>query len=282
MNNKCIICGGLKTKVVFKEFDIDILKCPNCGHVFSSYRINPDFEEFFGRSVMSDENFWWNETHKRMYADFCNRYINGKSGRLLDVGSGLGYFVKTMASFPNWETFGYDISEVGVEFARNKLGLDNVFCGKIEEAGFPENHFDIITLWDVLEHIPDPDPLLSYLSSILKDNGILFIHTPNIHVQLPKARLKKLFKGMKQGVSYLEATTHINIYSMDTIKKLFSRNGFNKVEFVHLYPLQSMNGSKSPLLRSIKNSWFYFSKILFISTFGKINIDNLFVVAVKN
>ncbi len=282
MNNKCIICGDLCKKVVFKEFDIDILKCQNCRHVFSSYQISPEFNGFFGQKVLSEENFWWNEAHQRMYADFCTKYINGKSGRLLDVGCGLGYFIKKMVSFPNWQVIGYDLSKAGIDFARDKLKLDNVFCGKVEESNFPQRHFDIITLWDVIEHIPFPDPFLLYLSSILKDNGILFLHTPNIYVHLPKARLKKLLRGMKRDIRYLDATTHINIYSMNTIERLLLRNGFRKVEFVHLYPIQSINCSKNPLLRSIKNSWFYFSKILFISTFGKINIDNLFVVAVKS
>lgn len=231
--------------------------------------------------MKSGNNYWWDEAHERMYADFCKRYIIGKSGKLLDVGCGLGYFVKTMLSFPTWQTFGYEISKAAVKFAQNSLKLDNIICGKVEVSNFPQKYFDIITLWDVIEHIPNPHPLISYLLSILRDDGILFIHTPNIQVQLPKAKLKKLSKGMKQGIGYLEAKDHINTYSVNTIKKMLYRNGFSKVSFVHLHPIQSIAGSRKLLLRYIKNMWFCLSKILFAATFGWININNLFVVAKK-
>ncbi|MFQ5965420.1 MAG: methyltransferase domain-containing protein [Candidatus Scalinduaceae bacterium] len=281
MNSKCVICGSPDKKVVFKEFEVDILKCINCGHVFSSYKAEQDYDGFFGQEVESNDHFWWNEAHEKMYADFCNRFIIGKSGRLLDVGCGLGYFVRTMVSFPTWQTFGYEISKAAVEFAINSLKLDNISCGKVEASNFPEKYFDIITLWDVTEHIPHPDSLLSYLSSILKDKGFLFIHTPNNKIQIPKAKLKKLLKGMKRGISYLEAKDHINIYSMNTIKKVLQRNGFNNVKFLHLHPIQSISGNRNPLLKFIKNLWFYCSKIIFTITFRCININNLFVIAKK-
>lgn len=281
MNKECIVCGDSNNKVIFEEFDIDMLGCQNCGHVFSSYQPDPYYDGYFGEQVESAEHFWWNEAHQKMYDDFCNRFIVGKSGRLLDVGCGLGYFVRKISSFPNWEAFGYEISEAAVEFAASKLGVDNVFCGKVEESNFPKNSFDIITMWDVIEHIPEPDGLLSYLWSILKDNGILFIHTPNVQIQLPKARMKKFILGMIPRGHYLEAKDHVNIYSMNTIRVVLCRNGFNNIDFIHLHPIQSFAGSRNPLLKFAKNGLFYLSKILFTMAFGKINLDNLFVVARK-
>jgi 2-polyprenyl-3-methyl-5-hydroxy-6-metoxy-1,4-benzoquinol methylase len=278
---KCIICRYLDTKVIFKEFDIDILRCQNCGHIYSSYQADQYYDGYFGEQVEPEEHFWWNEAHKKMYADFCDKFVAGGSGRLLDVGCGLGYFVKAMSSFQDWQPLGYEISKVAVEYAKNELGLRNVFYGKVEESNFPKNYFDVITLWDVIEHIPDPDPLLSYLSSILKENGVLFLHTPNVRIQLPKARIKKLLKGMNSRVHYLEAKDHMNIYSMNTIKRVLCRNGFNTIKFVHLHPIQSISGSKNHLLKLAKTGFFYCSKMLFTLTFGKLNIDNLFVVATR-
>lgn len=281
MNKRCTVCGDSNNKVIFEEFDIDILRCQNCEHVFSSYDTDQFYDGYFGDQVGSEEQFWWNEAHEKMYADFCNRFIVGKSGKLLDVGCGLGYFVRKISSFPNWQAFGYEISKAAVQFAQNKLGLDNIFCGKVEGSNFPKNYFDIITLWDVIEHIPNPDPLLSYLSSILKDDGILFIHTPNVQIQLPKARITKFLRGMNPRVHYLEARDHVNIYSMNTIGIVLCRNGLNKIRFIHLHPIQSFSGSRNPLLKFAKNGLFYFSKILFTIAFGKINLDNLFIVASK-
>ncbi len=281
MNNKCIICRNSNNKIVFKEHKIDILKCQNCGHVFSSYQPDQDYDGYFGNQINKKEQFYWNEAHRKLYSDFCNKFIVNKSGRLLDIGCGLGYFVKKISSFKNWETFGYEVSKAAVEFATTKLKLDNIFCGKVEESNFPKNYFDIVTLWDVIEHIPDPNPLLSYTHSILKDNGIIFIHTPNVQIQLPKAKIKKIINGMNPRVHYLEAKDHINIYSMNSIEKLLYHNGFNDINFIHMHPIQSVSGSRNSFLKFAKNVFFQFSKVLFVITFDKINTDNLFLIAKK-
>jgi 2-polyprenyl-3-methyl-5-hydroxy-6-metoxy-1,4-benzoquinol methylase len=228
-----------------------------------------------------ENHFWWNKAHKAMYDDFSKRFLVGQKGKLLDVGCGLGYFIKKISETPNWQAVGYEISGQAVHFAKHKLGLQNVFQGKVESSGFNEQSFDVITLWDVIEHIPNPDPLLSYLSKILKNHGMLFIHTPNIQIQLPKARIKKILFGIKSNKHYLEARDHINIYSPKTLKIVLQRNGFNKIQFIHLKPIQSVSGSKNLPLKYLKNVYFYFTKLLYILTFGKINIDNLFVITKK-
>ncbi len=280
--HQCVICGNDSNhKTIFNEFGVNILKCKNCGHIFSSYEREQNYGGYYDEVIRDEDHFWWDQAHKKMYNDFCRMFIKGKSGKLLDVGCGLGYFVKKISSLPNWEAIGYEISEPAANYAKNNLGLKNIFCGRVEDSGFPQKYFNIITLWDVIEHIPNPAPLLAYLGTILRDDGVLFIHTPNIQVQLPKAKIKKLLFGEKEGRHYLEAKDHINVYSAKTIEVLLKQVRFSKVKFIHLHPIQSVSGSKSGLLRTAKNLWFYFSVILFKVTLGKVNIDNLFVVAEK-
>jgi SAM-dependent methyltransferase len=217
-----------------------------------------------------------------MYAGFCEQFIIGKSGRLLDVGCGLGFFVKALEPFQDWQTVGCEISDAAVQFARTRLGLANVMrLDKTGELDFPPNSFDIVTLWDVLEHLPCPDPLLINLRSILKQEGLLFLHTPNVQVQLLKARLKKLLKGMQPGLYYLEAKDHVHLYSMRSIRRLLERNGFSRVAFVHLPPIQGVAGSRSRFPIIVKNQWFWCAKAAFDLSFGLVNVDNLFVVAEK-
>jgi len=282
MAKTCVVCSSLKSKVVFREFGIDVLRCTDCGHVFSSYEVDQDYTGYWSLLTGEPEDqFWWDLAHREMYADFCDRFLAGKSGSLLDVGCGLGFFLRTVSQYPDWQVLGYEISKRAVDFARTELGLENVSCGKVQDSDFEPRSFDIITLWDVIEHLANPDPLLSYLQGILKDEGLLFMHTPNIGFQLPKTRIKKLLRGTKPGSHYLEAKDHMNIYSMKTIGRVLHRNGFKKVEFTHLRPIQSVAGSKSPLLKWGKNAWYYFSKGLFTLSFGNLNLDNLFVIARK-
>lgn len=280
MKKHCIVCRNSHAIVIFDEFGTDILRCTNCRHVFSSYNAKQDYNAYFGHEAAdSKTHFWWDDAHKSMYNDFCRRFIRDRGGTLLDVGCGLGYFVKRVSEFPSWQIFGYEISPQAVDFARQQLGLQNVFCGRVEESDFKKHSCDIITLWDVIEHIPNPDPLLSHLSSLLKNDGVLFMHTPNIAFQLPKARLKKFLRGMRPGIHYLEAKDHVNIYSMKTIRTVLSRNGFSDVTFTHFKPIQSVSGSRSQLSRFAKNLWYYSSVGLSLASFGRVNLDNLFVIA---
>lgn len=276
---ECIVCNSNKQKVVFVEFGVDIYKCQNCGHMFSSYSADQYYKGYFGDDVSGNDNFWWNEAHQKMYNDFCKKYIISKSGKLLDIGCGLGFFVKKVNNYPNWQTFGYEISETAVDFAKNELKLANIFCGKAEEANFPKNYFDIITLWDVIEHIPNPDKILNYISSILKEDGFLFIHTPNANIQLLKTRLKKLIHGMKSEIHYLEAKDHINTYTAKSISIVLKRENFKSVKFIHLHPIQSMSGSKSRLNIFVKNLWFNFSRAFYWLSLKKINFNNLHIIA---
>lgn len=279
--DKCVVCGQSESALIFKESGIDIRRCRGCGHVYSSYEAPADYAAYFGKDIALEDHFWWREAHERMYAAFGRRFLVGKGGRLLDVGCGLGYFVKFASGEPGWEVYGSEISVPAAQFARKNLGLKNIFSGRAAEAGFKENFFDIITLWDVLEHISDPHPLLKYLSGLLKNDGILFIHTPNVSIQLFKARLKKFLKGERPGAHYLEAKDHLNDYSSKSLSAILRMNGFKDVKFLHLPPIQSVAGSKSIFLKVIKNTWFNLARFIGLITGNKINIDNLFAVAKK-
>ncbi len=282
MSRICLICGGTRHGVVFRESEIDILRCLNCGHVFSTHPGEKDYSGYWGEGVTESEAcLWWDQAHRKVFDSFCEKFISGKRGKLLDVGCGLGYFVKKVSANPGWEVFGYEISQAAVDYARNNLGLKNVFAGRVEESQFAAKSFDIITLWDVLEHIPEPDALLSYLNSLLKDDGILFIHTPNISIQLPKARVKKILRGINPAIHYLEAKDHMHIYSMKNLKKLLLRNSFAKVDFVHLPPIQAISGKNNLVLILMKNLWYFLSVVLFKVSFSRLNLDNLFAVARK-
>jgi 2-polyprenyl-3-methyl-5-hydroxy-6-metoxy-1,4-benzoquinol methylase len=216
-----------------------------------------------------------------MHDDFCRRFVVGRSGRLLDMGCGLGFFLQAMAPYAHWEAYGCEISPAAVRYARDTLGLPNVICGRPEEADLPHHTFDIITLWDVLEHLLRPDPLLRHCHTLLKEGGLCFIRTPNVGLQLLRARLKKLVRGMQPGVTYLQARDHAHHYSMSSIRRLLERNGFSHVEFVHLHPIQGMSVSKWGVLPGVKNAWFEAVRALALVSRGHWNFDNLFVLARK-
>jgi 2-polyprenyl-3-methyl-5-hydroxy-6-metoxy-1,4-benzoquinol methylase len=275
----CLLCGGVLHDSIFNEFGVDILRCRQCRHVFSSFAANPHYDGFWGQEVAQENHLYWNKARTKMHQDFLRRFIAGRSGRLLDMGCGLGFFLKTLTEHPNWEGYGCEISPAAVHYARETLGLRNVIGGRLEDANFPQGSFDIITIWDVLEHLLQPEPLLRYCHALLREKGICFIRTPNIVVQLLRARLQRLVRGMQLDSAYLMARDHLHHYSMDSIRRLLERNGFSRVEFVHLHPIDSMSGT---FVRGIKNLGFGAVRALAAASGGCLNFDNLFVVAHKH
>ena len=278
---KCLLCGDLRHRPIFNEHGIDILQCCECRHVFSSFEANPHYDGFWGEEVKEGDHFYWSKARSRMHQDFLRRFLVGRSGRLFDVGCGLGFFLKAVAPYTNWEAYGCEISPAAVRYARETLGLANVICGPPEDADLPESSFDIVTMWDVIEHFLRPDPLLRRCHTLLKERGICFIRTPNIRFHLPRARLIKLLRGTRPGVAYLQARDHLHHYSMSSIRRLLERNGFSLIEFVHLHPIQSVWRNGSRFVGGVKDGWFEVARALAIVSRGYLNFDNLFVVAHK-
>jgi 2-polyprenyl-3-methyl-5-hydroxy-6-metoxy-1,4-benzoquinol methylase len=276
---ECLICGGVQHEPIFNEFGVDILRCRHCRHVFSSFAADPYYDGFWGREVTQESHVYWSAARSRMHRDFLQRFVAGRSGRLLDMGCGLGFFLKTLAAYPAWEGYGCEISPAAVRYARESLGLHNVITGRLEDADFPQGSFDVVTFWDVIDHLLQPEPVLRRCYALLREKGICFIRTPNMLVQILRARLKRLARGMRVDSTYLMARDHLHHYSESSIQRLLERTGFSRIEFAHLHPIDSTG--KSRLKRAIKNASFETVRALAIASRGRLNFDTLFVVAQK-
>ena len=138
------------------------------------------------------------------------RYLEG--GRLLDIGCGVGQFLGTVVSL-GWNATGIDTDERVVESCRQR-GLD-ARVGTLEEQRFPDEHFDVVTMRHVIEHVPKPEGLLTEIARILKPGGRLVITTPNA-ASLGHAKLGRFWMG-------LDAPRHLNVFTPDSLVNLLGR-----------------------------------------------------------
>ena len=278
----CIICGSDNFRPVFKEHDITIYRCKECGHIFSSFAGQTDYDGYFPSDISSQNHAWWQEGHARMYADFRRRFLSSSRGRLLDIGCGLGYFLDSLRQDKKtvtWETAGVEISPVAVQFAHEQLNLKQVKKGQVQTADYEPQSFDWLTLWDVIEHIPDPRPLLKSSLELLKPGGFLFVATPNVNIQLPKAIIKQwLF--LRDG-HQMEAKDHLHNYSPASLRRLLLDSGFTEVRFIQLPPISAVSGYYSRFLAGLKELWYQLARGLFFLSAKRININNLYVIASK-
>lgn len=276
MNTQCYLCGSTRNVPIFIEHTIPILKCSDCSHVFSSYEQEEHYDGYWGEG--EEESFdleWWDVSHRAVYNEFIDQFLSSPTGSILDVGCGLGFFVKTVQQKrPHWKVVGYEMSRGAVRYAQTKNQLTNVYSGMVQESGIPENSLDIITLWDVIEHIPKPHPLMAYLHSLLKPGGILFVQTPNFPIQLVKAKWKVFRNGMVEDIHYLEAKDHINDYSRSTLEKLGVDTGFNRPNFYILYPIVSISGGSGKWGKLGKIGFYKITKWIYQFSFQTLFLNN--------
>jgi 2-polyprenyl-3-methyl-5-hydroxy-6-metoxy-1,4-benzoquinol methylase len=144
------------------------------------------------------------------------KYTRGTN--LLDIGCAQGFFLFS-ASKAGYTTKGIEISQDAVEYAREEFGLD-VEAKPFEELRFPENSFDVVTLWQVLEHVPYPLMVLNEVHRILKPGGLVVASTPNIE-GIPAKILRKRWWDIKR--------LHLNQFTTKTLQDIFKNAGFKNM-----------------------------------------------------
>jgi 2-polyprenyl-3-methyl-5-hydroxy-6-metoxy-1,4-benzoquinol methylase len=145
-------------------------------------------------------------------------YLHKKNGRLLDIGCAVGHFLK-LARIKGWDTYGVEISEYASEYARKQYSLD-VRTGKLLDAGFDDEFFDVVTMWDVIEHLYNPRDELKDVFRILKPNGLLLITTANMDSYDAK------FLGKRWG-GIISPPGHVYYFTLRTFNRLLNEIGFD-------------------------------------------------------
>ncbi|MFH1858621.1 MAG: polysaccharide deacetylase family protein [Candidatus Omnitrophota bacterium] len=226
----CPICHSEKLNMKFKKDSFTIVECSACRIQFASPLPSEDELEHFytgnyfrgkrGSSQMGYDDYFDDpvvlaEAEKRL--EKVQRFRH--QGKLLDVGCAAGYFLKA-AEKAGWEVQGVEISEEASRYARELLKLD-VRTGTLFDVKFPSETFDVVTLWDVLEHIPDPSAFLCEIHRLLRGEGLLVVLTPNI------AGLRARLMG-RNFIGY-RPPEHLYYFSPASLQTLILKTGFAPV-----------------------------------------------------
>lgn len=199
-----------------------IVRCKRCGLVYANPRWDPTLVNDSYTAVQDPTYVEEREgrvlTFSRNLAPFENLIAkNSGTRRLLDVGCHIGVMVE-LAQQRGWEAWGVEPSTWAAEQARAR-GL-HVVTGTLDQANIPENYFDVVTLWDVVEHLTDPAAELRNVYRVLKPDGIFAIHTIDIEswfARVMGARWPWLME------------MHLYYFSPRTLGKLLERHGFQVI-----------------------------------------------------
>ncbi len=240
----CPLCGTDNYREVYKEHGLlGIVRCLGCGLIYVNPRLKEpqknywgDIDSYFREAKLLFEG---RARHHRdpNYAQDLDLISEYKpSGNFLDVGTNMGFFLK-QAKNRGWSAYGLEPSPSLSELARKHLGL-NVKTAYLENAGFENSFFDVITMTDVFEHMPQPEKALTEARRVLKKDGIIFIKVPNGLFNILKLSLLKLTGKLKE-YDIFDSTEHVVHYSQKTLSSMLKKFGFQILRICIGKPIQT-------------------------------------------
>ena len=222
----CPICKKSRGAPLHPEGSFQMVRCPSCQFIFLNPRPTLDSLLRFYQKYLPEEQTSiksWERMMKPVFRRAANLLVQyRRSGRLLDVGTGFGFFPAEMKK-RGWEVAGVEISQKAMDYARDVFGL-TIFPGPLEEAAFPDNDFDAVTGFYVVEHLSHPMAFLGECHRILKPGGLLLLRYP--HTTPIKNFLQ--FLGIKNGLYDLPA--HLSDFSPKMIQQCLEKIGFEKCQ----------------------------------------------------
>lgn len=199
--------------------------CRACGFIFSPDVDVPELEqrydERFFRGVGYPDYLGQQHALRRSMRRHLEQMarIQAPRGALLEVGCAYGLFLdEARRSFDG--VMGIDISAEPIAYARNVLKID-ARQGDFLADDFGGRQFDVICMWDTIEHLPKPDEFLERAAALLRPHGLLFLTTGDI------GSWNARWRGAAWRQIYPPA--HVNYFSRQTIATLLHRTGYDVV-----------------------------------------------------
>lgn len=251
----CNLCGATESTLLVVKDGFRIVRCRHCSLVFVG---NPPDQAFLSQHYSFEAGYHeelksnpasvnFHDAEARRNLARLSGYRQG--GTLLDIGCSTGLFL-AKARAAGWAVRGNEYSADSAAVARSLHGLE-VVSGALQADSFAAASFDVVTLWDVLEHVPDPQSTLRLAATLLKPGGLLVVKTPNIDGLYPQWSLKALPYAGFWG--HPEPPGHLFQFSARTLTSMVRAAGLEPVGITHArIPLHYSFGSVAQWFRSLK------------------------------
>lgn len=223
-----------------------IVQCQRCGLVYTDPR--PDGDDILKTYQAVEDPLYIEEREGRVltfehHLKPLERLTGQPDGRpLLDVGAYTGVFVEIAAQH-GWDAWGIEPSSWAVKEARSR-GLHMV-QGTLDTVDLPDKHFDVVTMWDVIEHLTDPRSALLEARRLLTPDGLLVVHTIDI---------ESLFARLMGPRWPWLMDMHIYYFSRHTLRAMLETCGFQVLDdkpqgrYLRLGYLMNRVGALMPLV----------------------------------
>ncbi len=233
----CNLCGSENRLPFRPETGLGMVQCTDCGLVYISPR--PAAEELYTlygetyfrndeSSVVGYTDYLADESNIRKTSQRRMKHIEKfiqPPGRMLDVGCATGFFI-VEAHNRGWKVEGLDVSAFAVQYTDERFGF-KTYHGSLMEAELRQGDYDVVTMWDVIEHVPDPKTSIQIVADLLRPGGIFELSTPDI------ASIPAKLTG-KRWIGYKLADEHIYYFSVRTLSQMLNEAGFDVLHVRHI------------------------------------------------
>lgn len=246
--NPCRLCGfsGMP-----KPLFSGIVKCPGCG--LDYFPDNADTSALYQRDYFHGAEYQsYSEEKEILQRNFRPRLEDilkkQSSGKLLEIGCAYGFFLDLAKA--HFQVKGVDITVEGTESARKNFGV-NTICADFSSLPDESGSYDVICLWDTIEHLPEPFVYLKKAAAWLKPGGHLWLTTGDIGSHIARARGAKWRQ--------IHPPTHLYYFDRSTIEKALLQAGLKMEKFEHVGQYRSLRTMAYVLfvLRSRRFKWLY-------------------------
>lgn len=191
-----------------------IVQCKKCGLIYVSPQLKQKYilrgyVDADGRDYISQEKARTQSFTRSM----CTIESFKKKGKILDFGCGAGFFLKE-AKAKKWQVIGIEPNKQLAYYAKKhfKISVKSKLTKQLSD-----DYFDVVTLWDVLEHLQNPKSILETITKKIKKNGLLIISTPNVN---------SLFAKIFSKYWWFYLGVHLYYFSPKTIRLLLEQLGY--------------------------------------------------------
>jgi 2-polyprenyl-3-methyl-5-hydroxy-6-metoxy-1,4-benzoquinol methylase len=232
----CRACGLIRVKRLFIIGGNRVLRCLDCGHTYldvihdpeSIRRMYETYEtgmQFYFQDV-DDEVIQNIDRYLKRCRDYCAR--SGRKPRLLDIGCGAGILLER-AKAQGFICEGVEICEPLAKTARERVGC-GIHRAFLEDLNLPDNTFDVVTMYDLVEHLQHPVQEIRRAQRLLHPGGILFILTPNNDALIRRVAqwsYRLTLHQFQRPLRALYYSHHLSYFSSDSLQTLLHRVGFH-------------------------------------------------------
>ena len=236
-NNKklktCPVCQDPNLIFFVKKYEFKMDKCENCGLIFCNpYPSKQQIYHYYNSAMKKFENnFFLKSFENRLNIfypriDLIKKYR--KSGKILDIGSSIGVFLEALNRVEhNFRLTCCDIDKDSCDKLKNRYPkIDVINSDFVDIEKKPD--YDIITMWDTVEHIVDQNLLFDSVKKMLRKDGLFFFSTPNTDS----------FEWMVANTEHVQLLPpgHVNLLNINSISTLLKNNGFSLKNYFTLNP----------------------------------------------